>query len=311
MPVFNASETLVKSIDSILSQTYSNWELVAVNDGSEDNSGELLQKIAQQDQRIIVINQENAGPGVARNNGINYATGDYIAFLDSDDYWEDNFLELIYQKIESNDTDIVFYDLVREIGKKKKYSVLSNYQYRTKDDIVRLQMTGLFEWGMVKVIRTSLIKDNNLHFSEYKVGEECIFSFDVLRNASTIAFVDKPLYHYVDNTNGQHKKGNEDPWWSTVVGMKNHLNQTGLYEKYETALNSLACRALAICLFRIFKNNSFKQAKSSATDHYQTYFKNYDLNNIDSKLLGSQSRVILFLFQKKFCWILNVLAKIR
>ena len=114
MPCYNSEKTLKKSIDSILAQSRDNWELIAVDDGSSDATWTLLEEYAARDARIKVFRRENAGPGVTRNFAISNAQGDYIAFLDSDDWWETDFIERVNDKIGSDNADVLFYDLVRE-----------------------------------------------------------------------------------------------------------------------------------------------------------------------------------------------------
>ena len=106
MPVYNSEQTLKKSIDSILSQTCENWELIAVDDGSSDLSLQILKEYSLLNQNVKVFSQTNAGPGKARNLAISKATGDYIAFLDSDDIYLDNELPTHY--LEINDERVYF-----------------------------------------------------------------------------------------------------------------------------------------------------------------------------------------------------------
>ena len=108
------------------------------------------------------------------------------------------------------------------------------------------QMTGKLPWGMFKVIRRDLLEKVNVQFEGYSVGEEAIFSFEILRNAQNVKFADKVIYHYVQNSNGQHTKGDKDPWHPMVTAMKNHLQEIGEYEKYKKSLNSLALKAILL-----------------------------------------------------------------
>jgi glycosyltransferase involved in cell wall biosynthesis len=114
VPTFNRSSLINFAIESILKQTYSNWDLIVVDDGSTDNTREIVHRYVQDDSRIKYIYQENAERCVARNNGINNASGEYICFLDSDDYFLNNRLELLAKTIEtSNVKEAVFYTAIR------------------------------------------------------------------------------------------------------------------------------------------------------------------------------------------------------
>ena len=107
MPVYNAEKYLNRSIESIMNQTYNNIEIILVNDGSTDNSLEICTSYQEKDNRIKLINQANKGVSFARNKGIDEATGDYIMFIDSDDYVEKNMIEDMVSKITEDDIDLV------------------------------------------------------------------------------------------------------------------------------------------------------------------------------------------------------------
>lgn len=108
VPVYNVGEYLRQCVDSILSQTYSNLEIIAVNDGSTDGSGAILDEYREKDIRLIAIHQENQGVSAARNKGLDVATGDYIAFVDADDYIHPEMYEKLVKALEDNQADISF-----------------------------------------------------------------------------------------------------------------------------------------------------------------------------------------------------------
>lgn len=114
MPAYNAQDYISDSIHSVQAQTYDNWELIVVNDGSSDHTSDIVQKFVQQDQRIRFINQKNQGVSVARNTGIEQAKGDFIAFIDSDDEYLPSFLEKLYAKISKNNYDLVYSGVLAE-----------------------------------------------------------------------------------------------------------------------------------------------------------------------------------------------------
>jgi len=99
VPVYNTEKYLAQCIDSVISQTYKNWELIMIDDGSTDSSGIILDKYAGDDDRIKIIHKVNEGQFISRRKGILAASGDYILFLDSDDYWKDNCLEVLDKTI--------------------------------------------------------------------------------------------------------------------------------------------------------------------------------------------------------------------
>lgn len=145
VPAYNSEMFIGKCIDSVLAQTYSNWELIAVDDGSRDNTFGILKKYAEVDSRIRVIHQENQGPGIARNTGIAEAKGNYVVFIDSDDYIEKDYFLLL----SNHNEDVVFINVrnVDKDGHVLKEEYMSKNMQLTKDVILRRQMTGRIDWG--------------------------------------------------------------------------------------------------------------------------------------------------------------------
>ena len=117
-PMYNGAKYVSYTIDSVLAQTYSNWEMIIVDDGSKDNGAELVQTYSEKDGRIKLFRQANGGSSVARNNGLKNAKGRYICFLDSDDLWESNFLEEQIVFIKAKQAKIVYasYKRINDVG---------------------------------------------------------------------------------------------------------------------------------------------------------------------------------------------------
>lgn len=145
VPVYNSEKYVGRCVDSIIAQTYQNWELILVDDGSTDNSLSILQEYENHDSRIKVIHQNNEGPGIARNTGIINAIGDYIVFVDSDDRISEDYFDLLSKKNE----DVVFIDVdqVDEDFRVLKREHMSSFEGLSKDAFLRQQMTGKINWG--------------------------------------------------------------------------------------------------------------------------------------------------------------------
>lgn len=114
VPVYNVQEYISQCLESLIHQTYHNTEIILINDGSKDNTSSILQDYSIKDNRIIVINQENQGVSASRNEGLKRASGDYIMFCDSDDWYELNACEIALKTIIENNADIVMFGYVRE-----------------------------------------------------------------------------------------------------------------------------------------------------------------------------------------------------
>lgn len=148
-PVYNSEAFLNGCIDSVLNQTYCDFELILVDDGSSDNSRGICESYAAQDRRVRTIHKANAGAGAARNDGLAMATGKYIVFVDSDDKLKSDYLE----RLSTHDEDVVYID-VEDVdckGRVLKHEYMSPYKTLPKIDFLRCQMTGRLPWGGKKV----------------------------------------------------------------------------------------------------------------------------------------------------------------
>ena len=145
IPVYNSEKYVGRCIESVQAQTYTDWQLILVDDGSKDKSLEICHEYAGSDTRIRVIHQENAGPGIARNVGLEYANGKYVVFIDSDDYIEKEYFQLLSE----HDEDVVYIDVrnVDESGRVLKEEYMSSNKRLSLDSILRRQMTGSINWG--------------------------------------------------------------------------------------------------------------------------------------------------------------------
>lgn len=258
IPVYNAEKYLRKCLDSVRNQTYMDWEVIAVNDGSLDNSYEILQEYAAKDSRFIIETKKNEGPGLTRNRALDKATGDYIVFLDSDDYIDKNYFELLARKHNETKAEVIFIDVLQEDinGKVLIYEKMSNFKDLNRKDMIGCQMTGYMPWGGVrKAASRDLVEREHLRYSEDTVGEEAIFSFELLRNANYVEFIEKPLYHYINHPGSQSKNPN-GTWEITLKKMEEHLEAKGIMGEYRDALASFAFVVLILWLLRFAKQNS-------------------------------------------------------
>lgn len=134
IPVYNVAAYLAKCIDSVLKQEFKQYEVILIDDGSTDESGTICDKFAEQDKRIVVIHQKNKGLSAARNIGIENAKGEYILFLDSDDYWHDSSaLNIIYSRLNVSNADILSFNYMSFITNKKEYNRIMKRLNQNKD----------------------------------------------------------------------------------------------------------------------------------------------------------------------------------
>lgn len=199
LPVYNVEKYLKQCLDSIVNQTFKDFECLCVNDGSTDNSLSILQEYAQKDKRFKIITQKNGGTSVARNNGIKNTNTKYLTFIDSDDWITENYLEVLYNKIEETNADIVrasyqFY--FEEDNSYKSAKIREIHKINTNSNIERLYKgyAGAFVWA--KLYKTALLKDNNILFYEGFTAEDCPFSSLVYLYSKKITFISDELLFY-------------------------------------------------------------------------------------------------------------------
>lgn len=197
VPVFNSEQYLEKCLNSILNQTLNNIEVILINDGSTDSSLQIIKQYAEKYSNIKYKTKENEGQAIARNLGIQMATGEFICFVDSDDYIENTMLEKLYKNAIENNSDIVICDYVEEYGNKKieKKSLFINAENMHKSYIV--SVAG----PCSKIIKSDIFKQNNIKFLENNIYEDLAVIPTLVLYTQHISYCEEVLYHYVIRNN--------------------------------------------------------------------------------------------------------------
>jgi len=314
IPVFNSEEHIGKCLKSLTEQKYLDFEVILVNDGSNDQSEEIIQRICSSKLKgkYRLFSQGNSGAGAARNRGISLAQGQYIVFVDSDDYLDERFLDKVNDTIASENSDIVFIDIIREdrFGNILRYEKMSDFSLLSKEKMIRAQLTGKMPWGGVrKVIRSSIIKNNNLNYATIKVGEESIFSFRALEEATVISFQPEAIYHYVDAENSLTNL--DTPTNSLVVFdyVYNFLLENGKLEKYRDTVASLSITTVVVCANVLSVQKSFFVACKEGKKILINQAKHFR-NKIDWKSLDPRVKIFLPFIKAKTIWPIVVMGKI-
>lgn len=194
IPVYNAVDFLSQCIQSVLSQTYTSLQIVMVDDGSTDGSWHVLQKYAAQDNRIEIYHQENQGVAVTRNHLLEKIKGEYVLFIDADDWIESDMVEFLISKINDTQVDIVTCgNVVNDEPISNKYSETFLTQEKTIERFLYHKELRGSLWN--KLIKTSLLHNCRFHCGR-SLGEDALFFWHVLQNTNNILFTDRQLYHY-------------------------------------------------------------------------------------------------------------------
>lgn len=215
VPVYNAEHFLGKSIESVTNQSYKNIELILVNDGSTDNSETICNTYALADNRIKVISQENSGPAAARNTGIRHATGDFVFFLDADDFIDRNALALLVAQYNEYKPDLVMGNFCKRENNGETVNIRATFhpddkpfegkiKKLTKSDIVsyvrhflKHPSNHLISYCWARLYKLSVIKNNNIYAHEdMRLFEDFVFNLEYLKHTNEIIFVNEPLYTY-------------------------------------------------------------------------------------------------------------------
>ena len=218
VPVYNVEKYLNKCIASVVNQTYTNLEIILVDDGSPDNCPAICDQWQAKDSRIKVIHQENGGLSVARNNGIDACSGSYVQFVDSDDYIEPNTVECLLQACLENNADVSCCGYVKEYANRLLYHPLTDVRkcYEGEEILISAMKGTVFEhlaWN--KLWRRDLF-DKNCRFPPGKCFEDSATTWKVLRKCSRVVCVPDVLYHYIarknSNSNTKSMKNRVDYW---------------------------------------------------------------------------------------------------
>lgn len=210
VPVYNMEKYLEKCVDSIINQTYKNIEIILIDDGSKDNSGTMCDELAKKDNRIKVIHKKNAGLSAARNDGIKIANGEYVCFVDSDDYVTEDYCEVLYNTLIDTNADIsaIAYREIRDDGipildaDEKNKTKFNNQRiiYDGDDIIIQMLKWETFRnmaWN--KLYKTDMVRKHL--FLEGYAFEDIYFSYEILSDINRITYINTPCYYYVRRTN--------------------------------------------------------------------------------------------------------------
>lgn len=244
IPVYNVEKYISLCLESILKQSFKDYEIICVNDGSSDNSLSVLQNFKQKDNRITIIDKQNEGSGIARNTALAIAKGEYVYFVDGDDWLEDNALGKMILKADELNTDILTFgglSYYETQGRKGGYSAdklpkkYFNKVFASKDikkDVFKFPSTA---W--TKLYRRDFLIKNNIKFQNIKVGQDQLPFFHSMITAERIAILPENLYCYRKNRKGAvtavKKKKNFSPIY-VFYGIEEMLKSENLHDEYKS-----------------------------------------------------------------------------
>ncbi len=276
IPVFKTEKYLDKCVESIASQTYKNLEIILVDDHSPDNCPRMCDEWAKKDGRIKVLHIENKGVANARNTALKIVTGNYVSFVDSDDYAEPDMLESLYKIIKEKDSDIAVCGF---FGGDYDNAWLVD---QNKNDILKFIASGNYVYGVLwnKLFKKDILKD--LEMPRFVCCEDLVFNYFAFKKAKSVALLTDKKYHYVSNSESTTKK---DFCIGAFDAVKS--KEIILSEEKGTALEPYAVRGLVSSCFVVLsgaiKSNQFKneirQLRNMILSHKKEIFSSYMYTN--------------------------------
>ncbi|MBR6994168.1 MAG: glycosyltransferase family 2 protein [Methanobrevibacter sp.] len=246
VPVFNSEDLLGNCLESIENQSLKDIEIICVDDGSSDGSFDILKQFASKDSRFKIYQQENSGAGSARNKGIEESCGEYILFVDSDDYIESETCEMLYEQASRLDCDLILFNSMRHFSNDRNLALIHfkkndeiNYQIRVFDYEYFRDRIFDGEYGVIwnKLYKSSFIRDNNITFPKHKIYNDVEFHIKTTLLAKKISYVDGTFYHY--NRSGHAslqtsfvKTSNAMVFFDVLYGLVDFLVEVDMFDEF-------------------------------------------------------------------------------
>lgn len=269
-PIYNAEDHIEKSVESVLNQSYKDIELILINDGSTDNSETICREYEKKDKRVTLLNIKNSGAGYARNKGLEIAKGEYISFVDADDYLHHDAIDTLLKKALVNGYDVVTggYFIVRNgvVTSKNNYDSREINKFGTKEGMkhynsFKTSSSFGYVWG--KVYKKSFLKIYDIRFSEERKVflEDTLLNLKVFANNPRYYVLSKPIYYYniVEGSLSSKSQDVTDLAIKVIEDYEDFLDKENLYYENFDIFITLASRIIAYSLYKtMVHNSSFK-----------------------------------------------------
>lgn len=300
IPAYNVESYIAKCLDSVLNQTYKNLEIIIVDDGSTDKTPQILEEFAKKYPQIRIIKQQNSGQSCARNRGIREAKGEYIVFIDSDDWISSSLIiETFLNKIKSSNSDYVQGGMCFLMyGQVTKKYIPAHKEALTGDSIVEaaINLNGLYTGPIAKIFKTDFLKSNNLFFIEGLVNEDTAHSIIIAAYASKVSFINDVTYNIREregSTSRTDFKRMLRTMHEVMQKTRKSLKELGKYERVRGIFEARYLRSMLYNLLQSAQRTEYLQFKTD-WDYCMTetdYKKNRDF----ARYLPPAHRAMYFL----------------
>ena len=246
IPIYNCEKYIKECLSSLIKQTFKNFEIICINDGSNDDTLKILKKFEAKDERIIIFNQNNSGPGIARNIGMKKSKGEYLIFLDSDDIFKKTMLEELYIKIKENDSDVVICNS-QNFEKKKWWKKFYEKNYLINDNIIKQKTFSSLDiekdffnlfiwWPWDKLFKRKYIENLGIEYQNLKSSEDLFFVAASVIAAKKISYLDKILINHrigIKNSVSNSRQKSWDNFYYALKKLKKFIKEKGLYKRFK------------------------------------------------------------------------------
>ena len=295
IPVYNAEKYIERCIKSIQDQTFRNFELILINDGSKDNSLEICEKFACTDKRIKVLDRPNGGASAARNKGLEYMSGQYVVFADSDDYVSPSYLENLYKAAKQGDYDIVQCNLESTYDQDK---ILNPIAYMQADvtEITKIQALNdrkykVAVWG--KIYSSHIFRD--FHFQEGIIYEDDASYYIFVDRASKLAMLNETLYYYYMSDNSVMRNKQKDQSTAFVGIYENRISY--FQERKEKELLEGTYDRFCLVLLLSLSSSYVQGNNKKDRQHWMSLFKKYYPLAMQSKAVQMKDKMLFTAFR--------------
>lgn len=283
VPVFNSANRLEKCIQSLINQTYKNIEFIFVDDESTDNSVDIIKKYMNMDNRIILIFQKNQGPNIARKNGIEHASGEYILFVDSDDWIGLETIEILVEKLKKYKVDIIKFRYIKEPSKEIMPNLFEKNDVLIRDNKSEIYdtliTTTLFNEVWNEIVKKEIVV-SSISSRKINIGEDALLNYEIFSKAESILVTNDVLYHYFENPYGITKNLDNKKIIKNIVDIFEvyeekfyYLNKWNLNEnKYLKETANKLLKFIVGQLFKLYRINEMKD--NELDDIYNIIFSN-------------------------------------
>jgi glycosyltransferase involved in cell wall biosynthesis len=318
LPIYNEEKYLSYCLKTICNQTLKEIEIICVDDGSTDKSLDILEKFQLKDSRIIIIKQQNGGAGTARNNGLHKARGQYVSFLDSDDFFEPDMLELAYQKCEKFSADFCvfrsnrYYDqskVFEEIPWTIKQRFIPNKEVFSSADVSQYIFQIFNGWAWDKLYRKSFILKTGLLFQNLRTTNDAYFVFMANTEAKQIVILDKVLAHHRVEMTNSLSVTREKSWdcsFQAIMAIENALKNRKTMDMFRQSFINWAIHFILWNIMTL-KGEEKKIYTREAKEHYfpileiKSYPKEYFYSKSEythyQSIINNKNREVFYLIK--------------